>query len=485
MSRKKSAAPVKAAEVACEHGQDPPAEEGLPEILRNAAGIDIGAGSHFVGLPPRGPGPHVHSFPAETYGLVRMAQLLRERGITHVAMEATGVYWWPVYRHLEEKGFTVRLLNPRSIKHVQAKKTDVKDCQWIQKLFSHGLGMECFVPDRATVGLRGLVRTRMTYVRSAATEVNRMHKALRLMNINLDRVVTDIAGKTGLSIIDAILDGERDPNRLAGLRDRRCRKGRLEIAACLDGVYAPHNLLELRVARSLYGSILELLEEIDLAIGEALAAFPKGDPGDGAGRAPDAGDRPRPKRSREKAEGVADALALVAGNGVDLTDVPGIGANLALTLISEIGTDMSRWPSAKEFASWAGLCPGSKVSGGKVLSSATRKVKSRAAHAFIMAAKGAARTQTSIGDFYRRTRARHGPQKALTATAHKILRIVYGMLRHGRRYEAVATDVERRGVKAKVLWISRQAAKLGMSLAVPEDSALEELVRSRLAASRG
>jgi transposase len=453
-----------------------------PMIKTDVAGIDIGAGSHFVAVPEDRKGPHVKEFQAETHGLVEMAKFLAKNRIKQVALEATGIFWIPVYNHLEGAGFEVFLLNPRSLQGIPGKKTDVKDCQWIRDLFSHGFGQPSFVPAKEFVSLREFVRLRMRLVRDNARNVQHMIKSLRLMNITLERAVSDVTGVTGLAIIDAILGGERDPLVLASLRDKRCRKSEVEIAACLDGVYTEHHLTQLGIARDFYRLTNQKISQLDDKIMAELGSIKEtaatddestgGDP-----TADESNDGGKRVASSEK-DRVTQALLGVTANAVDLTKIEGIGTGVALIILAEIGSDMSRWPTVKHFTSWLGLCPGSKISGGKVLSSATRKVSSRAAWAFRMAANSVRKSKSYLGAFFRKMLCRQGPQKAITTTAHKLARLVFSLLKHGHEYVAQKTEeMEKNRTLKKMLQVGAEAAKLGMKVEYPSDQEANKLLQ--------
>jgi transposase len=338
-------------------------------------------------------GPTVKWFRAETHGLDDMVGFPRLHGIEHVAMEATGCYRIPVLNRLEAAGFDVALLNPRALKGIPGKKTDVKDGRWIRDVYAHGFGQKSFVPVKVMAPLRELVRLRGALVQDRARHINRMIKSLRMMNINLEKAVSDVTGKTGLAIIDSILAGERNPLVLAALRDVRCKKSETEIARYLDGVFTTHHLHILRIERHSYDTISTQIDLTDEVIEKELDKImeavsrdtdPDSDGGDGGAAGGPAMDMER-----------AEKLRLITGSDVELTRIEGIGPGLALTIISEIGADMGRWPTVKRFTSWLGLCPGRDISGDKVLSAATRKVASRAAWAFRMAANSVRRSRSA------------------------------------------------------------------------------------------
>jgi len=433
----------------------------LPHINPHAAGVDIGAHSHFVAVPP-GADPqdqHVREFEAFTADLYALADWLTTCDVTTVAMESTGVYWIPLFQILEERGFDVKLVDPRRMKHVPGRKTDVVDCQWIQQLHSFGLLDGAFRPSDQIVVLRGFLRQRAMLLRSCAQHIQHIHKSLEQMNLKLHLVVSNIVGVTGLRIIRTLLAGERDPLKLAALRDRRCKNDVATIARALHGHYRPDLLFALRQAVELFDLYQAKVAECDMEIEALLASFPDA-----------SGGRSLPASRRKagayrNAPGFDARSALFRISGIDLTRVEGIDTSIALTLISEIGLDMTRWPCEKHFASWLGLCPGSKVSGGRVLSSRTKLCANRAATAFRLAANGLHNSHSALGAFLRRKKAQLGAPKAITATAHKIARLVYRLLRFGEDYIQVGEqEYERRFRARTVRNLERRAHTLGFVL---------------------
>ena len=433
----------------------------LPQINPHAAGVDIGAHSHFAAVR-RGSdsqGQEVREFEAFTADLYALADWLAACAVTSVAMESTGVYWIPLFQILEERGFDVRLVDPRRMKHVPGRKTDVVDCQWIQQLHSFGLLDGAFRPSADIVLLRGFLRQRAMLLRCCAQHIQHIHKALEQMNLKLHLVVSNIVGVTGLRIIRTILAGERDPDKLAALRDRRCKNDVATIARALHGHYRPDLLFGLRQAVELFDLYQSKVAECDKEIEAVLASFE--DASKGKTLPP-----PRRKGGAYRNAPAFDARsALFRISGTDLTRVEGIDTSIALTLISEIGLDMARWPSEKHFASWLGLCPGSKVSGGKVLSSRTKLCANRATTAFRLAANGLHNSHSALGAFFRRKKAQLGAPKAITATAHKIARLVYRLLRFGEDYIQVGEEeYERRHRARTVRGLERRAHSLGFVL---------------------
>lgn len=425
----------------------------------NAAGIDIGATEHFVAVPVDRDQQPVRSFPAFTADLERLADWLSACRIDSVVMESTGSFWIPLFELLEARGFQVWLVDPYGLKQVPGRKSDVRDCQWLQYLHSVGLLSPAFRPEPQVVLLRSYLRQRATLVQSAAREIMHMQTALTLMNLKLQHVVSDISGVTGMAIIRAILAGERDPRRLASLRDSRCRNDAATIAAALYGNWRDDHLFQLKQAVALYDAFQMLIADCDEAIAGCLGTFPsRADP---ANLPPTRRTRKRDRKSRP-----ADLRPeLFRICGVDLTSIDGIDDASALALISEVGIDMSRWPTAKHFASWLRLSPARDVSGGKVLKRKSRPGCSRATTTFRMAALSLHRSQTALGAFFRRKKAQHGPAKAITATAHKLARIFYALLSSQTHYtDPGIDDYETRYRERTVAALTRRARLLGLDL---------------------
>jgi transposase len=415
----------------------------LEHLNRCAAGIDIGSKSHFVAVPEGVDQNPVREFSTFTGDLEELTRWLISCGITTVAMESTGVYWIPVFEILESHGLEVKLVNARHVKNVPGRKSDVLDCQWLQQLHTYGLLRGAFRPVDQVCTLRAYVRQRSALVRSAASYIQRMQKALTQMNLLLHNVVTDITGVTGMRIIKAILDGKRNPDTLAAMRDVRCKQSEATIARSLKGNYRPEHLFSLRQAVELYEVYQAKIADCDRQILEQLKGF---DPPD---------DIPL----------VTVEDALVRMSGVDLTSIDGIDTTTALKVLSEVGTDMSRWKSSKHFASWLGLSPGTKVSGGKVLSSATKPVANKAAQALRMAAFTLFKSKSALGAYLRRQRARLGAPKAITATAHKLARSVYAMLTNGTSYVDAGQQYYEERYRSRVVQnMKRRARELGYEM---------------------
>ena len=442
----------------------------LPRHLRHinldAAGIDIGGESHWVAIPEgRDPeGRTVREFGCFTADLHALADWLVQCGITTVAMESTGVYWIPLFEILDRRGIQVALVNPHHLKTVPGRKSDVLDCQWIQQLHTYGLLQGSFRPEDQICVLRGYLRQRAMLVRYASHHIQHMQKALDQMNLKLHRVVTDITGVTGLRIIRAILAGEQNPLTLAQMRDPRCKNTTETIAKALEGNWREEHLFSLRQAVALFDVYQDQIAACDAQTETYLATF--------ASRTEEP-PPPKPGRNNPRIRndpGFDAQSHLYRISGVDLTRIDGIHTHTALKLISEVGLDMTRWPTVKHFTSWLGLCPGSKISGGKVLNSRTKPSSNRAAAAFRLAANSLHNSQSAVGGFLRRKKAHVGGPKAVTATAHKLARLFYSMLKHGTEYQDPGVDDYQNRYQARVIsGLRRKAAALGYSITEIKD----------------
>lgn len=436
------------------------ASSGLTPLNANAAGIDIGAESHFVAVHPDRDQRPVREFGAFTSDLYHLAEWLKTCRVETVAMESTGVYWIPLFQVLEERGFEVLLVDPHRLKSVPGRKTDVVDCQWLQRLHTYGLLAGAFRPAEDIRQLRSYLRQRSMLVDYAARHIQHMQKALTQMNLKLQHVVNDITGKTGMDIIHAILGGERNPQELAKLRDYRCQASQATIAKALQGHWQAEHLFELAQAVELYAVYQEKIADCDRRMEALLHTFP------------DRSEGPLPpktqnqsKRAQHNAPSFDARSELYRLTGVDLASIDGIEAVTALKLISEIGLDMTRWPTVKHFTSWLGLCPGSKITGGKVKSSKTKPSANRAAAALRLAANSLHRSDSALGAFLRRQKARLGGPAAITATAHKLARLVYSMLKNGTEYTDVGQDYYEQRYRQRVMKnLTRRARQLGYQL---------------------
>jgi transposase len=422
----------------------------------NAAGIDIGSASHFVAVPPDRDDEPVREFASFTADLHRLADWLRDCGVDTVAMESTGVYWIPLFELLDARGFTVLLVNARHVKNVSGRKSDVLDCQWLQQLMSYGLLRGAFRPDDQVCVLRALARQRATLLKTQARSVQHMQKALVQMNIQLANVIADVAGASGQAILRAIVAGERNPYVLAGLKNCRVRATEEEIARSLQGTWRAEHLFALRQALDAFDFCGKQLQQCDEEIEAQLQRLHI------TAVEPDNGK----KRSKAKNAPKFDLRTrLFQMCGVDLTRIDGIDVTTALVVVSEIGTDMGRFPTDKHFASWLGLCPGTKITGGKVMSGKTKRCANRAAQALRLAAAALRTSQSALGAYFRRLCARMDKPKAVTAAAHKLARLIYSMLTKGEEYTDQGQAYYEERYRQRVLHnLNRRAQQLGMTL---------------------
>jgi transposase len=442
----------------------------LEQVNLFAAGIDIGSQSHYVSVPEELATESVREFSCFTGDLNRMADWLVEIGIQTVAMESTGIYWIPAYEILEERGLIVLLVNARHIKNVPGRKTDVLDCQWIQQLHTYGLLEGAFRPEEETVALRTYMRQRETLTQQASDQIRRMQKALRQMNLLLDNVVSDIDGVTGMKIIRAILKGERNATVLAKLRDGRCKKDEKTIAASLEGHYREEHLFSLRQSVELYDTYQTKIIDCDEAIQSQLDKMDsKGDKKD---------LRPSKKAKSKNTPKFDVRGELYQMTGVDLTCIDGLNESSVLKILSETGSDISAWPTEKHFSSWLGLSPGNKVTGGKSLSGKTKPSANRAAAAFRLAAFGLLNSQSALGAYCRRQRTRLGAPKAITATAHKLARTFYSMLKNGTEYVDKGQDYYEKQYHDRIVNnLKKRADNMGFEL-IPKDISMLEISKT-------
>lgn len=437
-------------------------ELSLERIEPNAAGVDIGAREIYVAVPADRDAEPVRCFSTFTEDLLAIAVWFKQCGVTTVAMESTGVYWIPLYEVLEESGLRVCLVNARHVKHVPGRKSDVSDCQWLQYLHSVGLLRASFRPEAAICALRALSRHRANLVEAAAVHVQHMQKSLTQMNLQIHHVLSDITGKSGLAIVDAILSGKRDPEQLAGLADGRVHAGRETVIKSLVGNYRSEHLFTLRQSLQAYRHYQNMLVDCDREIEQHMSQLPNHP---NSGQPPASLGSPKAGKRRKNQFHMDMGTELYRVLGTDLTLVPGLNALTVHTLVTEIGTDLARFPNVAAFSSWLALCPGSKKSGGKVLSSRTRKSKSRVSHALRLAAQTLHRSQSYLGAYYRRLRARLGAPQAITAAAHKLARIVYHLISTRTTYdESVFAHEEQKLTVRNQHRLRKQALALGFQL---------------------
>ena len=442
------------------------ADNAMPVLHPNTAGIDIGSKSHFVAVPASRDSNPVREFSTFTHDLHKMVAWLKECGIKTVVMESTGVFWIPAFELLESHGFEVKLANARHVKNVSAHKTDVLDCQWLQQLGTFGLLKGAFRPSNSILPLRVYLRQRDMLIKCASEHIQHMQKALTQMNLHLHNVISDITGKTGMLIIRSIAAGVRDPKILAIHRDERCRKSKEVIEASLVGNYREEHVFSLIQALELYDFYAKKISECDAQIEQTTKNLETKCDSKKLTELNRVSIQKNKKKTLKKHEYPFDLRSeLIRTTGVDLTLIPSIGVSTALTIVSEIGMDMTRWPSAKHFASWLGLCPGNKVSGGKRLSGKTKPAANRVAIALRVAANTLYDSQWSFGAFLRRMKGSLGSPKAITALAHKLGKLIYTMLKHGNEYvEKGVEHYEKIYQERRKASLIRKAKDLGYEL---------------------
>jgi transposase len=438
----------------------PASAAALTVVNPDAAGIDVHSNMHMVCVPADRDTEPVRQFGAHTADLHEVVAWLKKCRVKTVALESTGVYWIALFELLESEGFEVNLVEPGQLSRCGARpKTDVLDAQWIQRLHSYGLLRASFRPPDSVLALRAYWRQRQMQVRYAASHVQHMQKALEQMNVKLPEVVSDITGLTGMSIIAAILEGERDPVKLAKLRDERCHSSEDQIALALDGTWRPEHLFELRQAYQLYHFHHRQITECDQQVQAELAKFPN--------RAGEKTRTVKPRKHGRKSNDVRfDAKGpLFQALGVDLTLIEGIEVGTALVILAEIGVDVSRFPTEKHFASWLRLCPPQNESNKTNRRRSHRKGTSRVAIALRLAARSVGKTMTPLGVFYRRIRSRIGGLGAVKATAHKLACLVYRMLKYGQEYVMQSMEEYEAKIKANMFKaLQRKAAAMGFEL---------------------
>lgn len=434
----------------------------LPVINPNTAAVDISATEMYVCVPADRDEEPIRKFGAFTPDLHALADWLARCGIKSVAMEATGVYWIPLFQILETRGFEVCLVNARHVKNVPGRKSDVLDCQWLQYLHAVGLLRASFRPADEICVLRSLLRHRDSLIEMASCHVQHMQKALDQMNLHLHHVISDITGVTGLAILDAILAGERNPEVLAQLRDHRIKASPATIVKALIGDYRAEHLFTLRQSLEAYRHYRRLITDCDAEIQRQLQSFDsKIDPSQHP-IPPSTSSHKKPAGNEFRFDLRSELYRIL---GFDLTQVPGFHGLTSYAVFAELGSDLSKFSTSANFSSWMGICPDNRISGGKILSVRTRKVKNRVALALRRAASSLAHSQSPLGDFFRRMRSRLGPAKAITATAHKLARILFHLMTTRQPYDESVllrdADKQRKYAEAK---LRSRAKALGFQL---------------------
>jgi len=436
----------------------------LDIVHPNAAGVDIGGSEHWVAINPELDEKPVRCFQCFTEDLQQMADWLIERGVRSVAMQSTGVYWIPVFEILQQRGLEVYLVNARHTKNLPGRKSDIAECQWLLKLHTFGLLNNSFQPSDEVRRARTLWRHRGGLVAQASSTIQRMQKALTEMNIQLSNVLSDLSGVSGMRIVRAILDGQRDPKALAALADPQVKASKQVIAKSLEGNWRQELLFVLGQEVELYGMYQDRIAACDRELQQQLRVrASKVDL-----QAQPLGPRPKGKRARGNAPKFDLRSELYRISGVDWTQVDGIDVQVAQSVIAEVGVDLEAFPSERNFASWLGLCPTNDSSGGRVLNRRTPKVVNRAKVAFRQAASSLIRSQSYLGAQYRRLRTRLGPPKAITAMARKLACLFYRLLKQGKQYVDKGTEYyEQRHREQQVRFLIKRAKQLGLQVVAP------------------
>jgi transposase len=445
---------------------------GLAVANPNAAAIDVGCTEHWAAVPPGRAQPSTRAFGCCTADLKGMADWFKACAVDTVVMEATGNYWVVLYDILEERGLRPVVVNPRYAKNMSGKKRDISDCLWMQKLHTYGLFANSFRPTQEIRVLRSYLRQRELLVRAASQQIQHMQKPLTEMNVQLANVISDITGDTGLAIIDAILAGEREARTLAQLKGPRILASTAELTRALEGHWKDEEIFALEQARLSYAHFIEQLEQCQARTEQQMHAIKSRlpTPSQEGVLAPSTEAQPnRDPAVAPKAQSFDLGAELKRITGVDLTRISGVGPVAAQVILSEVGNDMSRWPSEKHFASWLGLSPDHRISGGKVLGRSTRPVVSRARNALRLCAYSLERSKSWLGAKYRRLKSKLGAPKAIVAMAHHYARLIYRMIKNGHDYvEKGMAAYEERYRAQRLKWLRRQAQELGLQIVEPE-----------------
>jgi len=437
----------------------------LEIVQPDAAGIDVGGGEHWVAISPdRDPEP-VRRFGVFTADLRELARWLIDKGVRSVAMQSTGVYWMPVFEILEQNGLNVYLVNARDTKNLPGRKSDVQECQGLLKLHTFGLLNNSFQPANEIRIARTLWRQRGNLVAQAGSAIQRMQKVLTEMNIQLSNVLSDLSGVSGMKIISAILEGERDPWTLAALVRPEVKATPDDIAKSLEGNWRDELLFVLQQEVEVYRFYQEKIADCDLQLQRHLKSFAS----TVDIQAQPLGPKPKGKKGSRNAPQFDLRTELYRITGIDWAQINGIDVLTAQTVIAEAGADLSAFPSEKHFTSWLGLCPTNEQSGARILSRRTRKVVNRATVAFRNAAATLLRSQSYLGAQYRRLRTRLGAPKAITAMARKLACLFYRLVKHGQQYVDKGTEYyEARYREQQIRALAKRALKLGLQLVIPE-----------------
>jgi len=433
-------------------------DRSLPVMRPNAGGIDLGAREIFVAVPADRDAESVRSFPTFTEDLHVLADWLKQCCVDTVAMESTGVYWIPLFQILEARGIEVHLVNAQHVHHVPGRKSDVLDCQWLQYLHSVGLLKASFRPEHAVCEIRSLMRHRENLVQMACVHVQHMHKSLDQMNLQIHHVISDITGLTGLAIIDAIVAGKTNPKELAKLRDHRIKASIETVTKSLVGDYRREHIFTLKQSLTAYRYYQQLIADCDQEVQQRVRAFDTKDDGPTA-----AADSSTTTASSASSFDLHSHLERIFG--VDLTLIPGFQCLRIQTIFSELGADLSKFPTDDSFSSWLNLCPKDGTSAGRLIRGPKVKTKNRVANVFRMAAQTLHNNKSYLGDYYRSQRARYGPLKAIKNAAHKLARIFFHLVTTRQPYdETVFAKLEARNQKRRLHNLQTRARQMGYIL---------------------
>lgn len=430
--------------------------QGLPVLNSNAAGIDIGDTMYDVAIACDD-GHEVREYGTFTVDLKSMVKWLKNEGITTVAMESTGIYWLNLYLLLEEEGIEPYLVNARHVKNVTGRKRDDSDAIWIQKLHSCGLLQKSFQPEGTIRVLREYVRQRKRLIQDKSDTVRRMQKAMEMMNVKLHVVISDLIGKTGMQMVRAILEGERDPDNLLKLKDPRIKASEEDIRKSLEGIWKDEYLFMLQQAYDGYNFYQHQIDQCEGKIKEILllqvAEVLDGDITDlGA-------ERKKKRQKNDLSFDVRKLLHIIVG--IDLCEITSISEVTALELIAETGTDMTKWKSGKHFSAWLNLTPNTKITGGKIISSKMQKKKNQAGLSLRMAASNMSKSKSYLGDYARKMQSRVGKKGAVIASAHKLSRIIYVMIKEQKEFDInVFMASQKRWNDQRIKYLENQLRRL-------------------------
>lgn len=436
----------------------------MPVIREHVAGADLGSEQHWVAAEPHADGsPNVQTFAATTKQLHEMADWLLAQGVQSVAMESTGIYWIPVFEVLEARGLEVVLVNARHLRSVPGRKTDMLDCQWIQRLHSCGLLRGSFRPEGAIARLRSLRRQQQNFVEARVRAIQWMQKSLDQMNVLVHRAVSNLAGETGLLIVRAIVGGERDPHVLAGFRHPGCKKSQQVMAEYLTGTWHSEHLFNLAMALQHYDHLASQIATYEAEILREITALQP--PERAEAHVPPHATKAKEAALRRRGEQPLRQELWRFAN-VDLTCIDGISPTAAMIILTEVGLDLSAFPSEKHFVAWLRLAPRLAISGGRPVKKRPNGTgANRIAGVLRMAAMSLTRSRSALGAGYRRIAFRKGAKVALFATGRRLATLIYRLLRYGQEYLDIGEKLyEQRFRDRRVRSLHVSAKELGFTL---------------------